>query len=50
MLDRFDARWMLDLPDFKKGAASNLPAKLAAEVTTVALSVMSCHAMACDVM
>lgn len=32
MLDRFDARWMLDLPDFKKGTASNLPAKLVAEV------------------
>eukprot|EP00903_Cladosiphon_okamuranus_P016054 g14821.t2 len=34
MLDRFDARWMLDLPDFdknKKGATSNLPAKLVAE-------------------
>lgn len=32
MLDRFDARWMLDLTDFKKGAGSSLPAKLAAEV------------------
>eukprot|EP00752_Nemacystus_decipiens_P013791 g12244.t1 len=31
MLDRFDARWMLDLPDFKKGMGSSLPAKLAAE-------------------
>lgn len=32
MLDRFDARWMLDLPDLKKGTGSSLPAKLAAEV------------------
>ena len=32
MLDRFDARWMLDLPDFKKGTTSSLPAKLASEV------------------
>ncbi|CAM9438846.1 unnamed protein product, partial [Scytosiphon promiscuus] len=31
MLDRFDARWMLDLADFKKGAGSSVPAKLAAE-------------------
>lgn len=33
MLDRFDARWMLDLPDFKKGEGSSLPAKLMAEVS-----------------
>ncbi|CAM9527992.1 unnamed protein product, partial [Ectocarpus sp. 12 AP-2014] len=31
MLDRFDARWMLDLSDFSKGTGSALPAKLAAE-------------------
>lgn len=32
MLDRFDARWMLDLSDFSKGTGSALPAKLEAEV------------------
>ncbi|CAM9218740.1 unnamed protein product, partial [Hapterophycus canaliculatus] len=31
MLDRFDARWMLDLSDFKKGVGSSLHAKLVAE-------------------
>lgn len=35
MLDRFDARWMLDLADFNKGSASgsSLPTRLAAEVS-----------------
>ncbi|CBJ28972.1 conserved unknown protein [Ectocarpus siliculosus] len=31
MLDRFDARWMLDLSDFSKGTGSALPVKLEAE-------------------
>jgi len=32
MLDRFDARWMLDLSDFKKGGGSTAPVKLLDEV------------------
>ena len=32
MLDRFDARWMLDMGDFSKGPMSRVSAKLIAEV------------------
>ena len=32
MLDRFDARWMLDLADFSKGFGSPISTALAAEV------------------
>lgn len=32
MLDRFDARWMLDLADFSKGFGSRMSTALAAEV------------------
>lgn len=32
MLDRFDARWMLDMTDFSKGAGARVPADLVAEV------------------
>lgn len=34
MLDRFDARWMLDLADFSKGYGSRISTALAAEVSS----------------
>lgn len=40
MLDRFDARWMLDLADFNKGAGSSLSAKVIAEVRNILLCML----------